>query len=154
LIRGPGEHALELEVADGADERVDLRFGIGDRAVVLLLGGELEVVARVRELLLDALDQLDLRFDSRALAEDDLSMALVVPKPGGQGLLVQLLQLLLQLGEVKDASVAPGSAAGGRSACLELRRAWGYLFDSGASVEPANRPAKSMEPITATLEGL
>ena len=116
-----GEHALELELAQLLVERVDLRRRVLLGSLVLLLGGQLEVVGDVGELSVDLAQKRELGLDRGAGAQNGLRRLLVVPKAGLERLVVQLVELSFQLGVVKDAPLAPQSAFGGRRACRAFR---------------------------------
>jgi hypothetical protein len=109
-----GEHALELGLPETRIERLGLRGGVGDDGLVVLGGAELEVLGEVAEILLDAPRELELGLDLRALAERALGLLVVVPEAGGEGELVQLLELSGEPSDVKDAPLAPHGAFEGR----------------------------------------
>lgn len=94
---------------------------IGDGALVLLLGGKLQVFDDLVELGPDAFYQSELGLGGRAAPQDGLRLGLVVPEALGEGLLGQLLERLGELGDVKNAPLAPQSAVGGRQGCRVLR---------------------------------
>jgi hypothetical protein len=101
------EHPGELGLADAPLEVVELAVDLGDDAVVLLGDAELEELLGVVDVARELLGLFDLGLDRRALAGDRLRALGVVPEPRRQGLLVERVDLPFQLGEVKDAPLAP-----------------------------------------------
>jgi hypothetical protein len=88
-----------------------MRFGVADGGGVVLGDPELEVVSRLAEILVELFQRVELAFDVGALPEESLGLRLVVPEVGRSRLLVQLGELALELGDVKDAPLAPLGAA-------------------------------------------
>lgn len=91
-------------------ELVDLLGDVGDGAVVALFSSELEILDGVAEVAFDLVDQRDLAFDNRAFAQYRLGLRLVVPETRLEGFFGQLFEALFQLGDFKDAPLAPRNA--------------------------------------------
>jgi hypothetical protein len=92
-------------------ERHNLLLAVRDHGVVVFGRAELEVLGRILDLAAELLRELELRFDVGALAQRGLCFGLVVPEARGERLLGQLGEQSLKLGDVKDAPLAPHSAA-------------------------------------------
>jgi hypothetical protein len=107
VVDGAREHARQLGRAHARLEARDLPIDLGQRGLVVLGRAQLEQDPRVVEVARQLLDARDLRLEGGALAGDDLRLLLVVPEPRGQGLLLELVYLALEPGEVKDAPLAP-----------------------------------------------
>jgi hypothetical protein len=101
-----GQHAAELRRAESLLEIRDLRRDLLDDGVVLLGDPELEELLRVFDVAGQLLGRFDLLLDVRALTRDLLGLLRVVPKTRSEGRLVEALDLLLQLRDVKDAPLA------------------------------------------------
>jgi hypothetical protein len=111
VVDRAGEHAGELGLAQAPFEAVDLGFGVTDRRRVVLGNAQLEIVVRLGEIFVELLQRVELTLDVGALAQEGLSFGLVVPEVGSSGLFVQLGELAFELGDVKDAPLAPAGAA-------------------------------------------
>jgi hypothetical protein len=107
VVDGAGEHPLELGLADARLEGGGLRGRLGDGGLVVLRGAEVEQDDGVVEVARELLDARDVLLDRRAPAGDALRLLLVVPEPGGEGQLLEPVDLCLELRQVKDAPLAP-----------------------------------------------
>jgi hypothetical protein len=107
VVDRPGEHPRELGGANAGLERRQLRFGFGDHLFVALRRAELDENAGVLDVACQLLDAADLLLETGAPSGDDLRLLLVVPEPGSERLLLQLVNRGLQLRKVKDAPLAP-----------------------------------------------
>ena len=85
----------------------DQSLGLGDGRVVARVGAEIQEDLRVVDVAPELLERRDRLLEARALAGDRLRLLRIVPEPRNQGLLAELVDVLLQLGEVKDAPLAP-----------------------------------------------
>jgi hypothetical protein len=106
VVHLAGEHPREL---GGAQALLELRQAAADcvdHAVVLLGGAELEELLRVVDVARQLLDELDGLLDRRALAVDGLGLLRVVPEAGSERGLVQAIDLVAELRDVKDAPLA------------------------------------------------
>ena len=103
--------------------------------LVVLGGAELEVLARVVESRVELLDELELLLDRGALAEHAPAPSRGRSRTRGERLLVQLVELRVQLRDVKDAPLAPVAPFEGPRASGGSRRSWDSrdLRDFGAS---------------------
>jgi predicted transcriptional regulator len=110
LIGGAAQHAIELGLAHPLVDRAHLLGAVGERSLVVLGRGELEVLERVVDLAPELLREIELRLGVRALAQRGLSLVLVVPESRRERRLRQLVQQSLEFGDVKDAPLAPHSA--------------------------------------------
>lgn len=106
MIDLAGEHPTELRRAQPLLELRDLRRHFFDDGVVLLGDPELEELLRVFDVARQLLGRLDLLLDVRPLTRDLLGLLRIVPKPRSERRLVQAIDLLLQLRDVKDAPLA------------------------------------------------
>jgi hypothetical protein len=111
VIRGAGEHALQLGLAQARVDGGRLRGDVGDDALVALGSAQLEVVARVGEIALEPRGELDLRLRVRALSQRLLRGFVVVPEPWGEGPVGQIFQQAGEPRDVKDAPLAHHGAA-------------------------------------------
>jgi hypothetical protein len=107
VIHGAREHPPQLGRTDARLEGRDLRPGLRDRRLVVLGGAEVEQDDRVVQVARQLLDGCDLLLDAGALARDDLRCLLVFPEARGERLLLELVDLRLELRQVKDAPLAP-----------------------------------------------
>jgi len=101
-----GEHPTELRCAKPLLEIGDLRPDLFDHGVVLFRRAELEQLLRVFDVPRQLLGRLDLLLDVRALTRDLLGLLRIVPEAGSERRLVQAIDVLLQLRDVKDAPLA------------------------------------------------
>jgi hypothetical protein len=100
------EHPAQLRSAQALLEIRNLRRDLFDHGVVLLGDSELEELLGVVDVARQLLGRLDLLLDVRALSRDLLGLLRVVPESGSEGRLVEALDLLPQLRDVKDAPLA------------------------------------------------
>jgi hypothetical protein len=107
VIDRPGEHPLQLRLADARLERGGLRGRLGDRRLVVLRCAEIQEDDGVLEVASELLDAGDVLLDRRAPSRDDLGLLLVVPEAGGERQLLEPVDLCLELRQVKDAPLAP-----------------------------------------------
>jgi hypothetical protein len=107
VVDRPGEHPLELGLADACLERGGLRRGLGDGGLVVLRRTEVEQDDGVVEVARELLDAGDVLLDRRPPPRDDLRLLLVVPEPRGERQLLEPVDLCLELRQVKDAPLAP-----------------------------------------------
>ena len=106
-----GKQRLELAAGDLGLELLERLLGVGDGLGILLGLAELDHGDLVVELLLDAADGGELILERGALLHHALRALLVVPQARVLGLLVELLETLARLVEVKDASSAARATA-------------------------------------------
>jgi len=90
-------------VLEGREERLGLRDG----GVVTAFGAQIQEDLRVVDVAPELLERRDRLLEAGALARDGLCLLRIVPETGDEGLLAELVDVLLQLGEVKDAPLAP-----------------------------------------------
>jgi hypothetical protein len=107
VIDRPGEHPLELRLADARLERGGLRRRLRDGGLVVLRRAEIEQDDGVVEVARELLDAGDVLLDRRPPSGDDLRLLLVVPEAGGERQLLEPVDLCLELRQVKDAPLAP-----------------------------------------------
>jgi hypothetical protein len=101
-----GEHPSELGRPQALLEAGQLLLDLADHGLVLLGRAELEQLLRVADVARELLDRVDLLLDVGALAGDRLRLLCVVPKIGSERRLVQTVDLVLELRDVKDAPLA------------------------------------------------
>jgi hypothetical protein len=106
VVHLAGEHARELGGAQALLELREAAADLVDDGVVLLGGAELEELLRVVDVPRELLDELDGLLDRRPLAVDGLRLLRVVPEAGGERGLVQAIDLVAKLRDVKDAPLA------------------------------------------------
>ena len=106
MIDLAGEHPPELRRAQALLEVRELRGDLFDDRVVFLRYAELEELLRVVDVARQLLRRLDLLLDARPLPRDLLGLLRIIPEPRSQRFLVEALDLLLQLRDVKDAPLA------------------------------------------------
>jgi hypothetical protein len=107
VVHRTREHPSQLGGPDARLEGRSLRRDLGDRGFVVLRGSEVEQDDRVLEVARQLLDRADLLLDAGALARYDLRDLLVVPEARRERLLLELVDLRLELRQVKDAPLAP-----------------------------------------------
>jgi hypothetical protein len=88
VIRGTGEHARELGLAEPLGEGLRLLLDVAEQPLVVLRRGELEELLGVPDFLRQRPRQLDLLDLLCALPEQRLSLVLVVPEPALAGDLI------------------------------------------------------------------
>jgi hypothetical protein len=67
VVHWTGQHSRELGLPQPLFDRLDLRFGIADRAFVIFGDAELEIIGGLGDVLFELLEPVELAFDVRAL---------------------------------------------------------------------------------------
>jgi hypothetical protein len=100
------EHALDLGLPHARLDLRHLRRGVGEHAVVVLGGAELEVLLEVGQLFGELRDELELRLGLRSLSQRLLGGFVVVPEPRAERPVIQIFEETLESRDVKDAPLA------------------------------------------------
>jgi hypothetical protein len=126
-----GEQAFQLALRRPRPQRLELRFGLGDRTLVALGLAQLDQGQRVIEFLLERPVGLDGVVEMGALARQLLGRRPVVPEVGVLGLGVQLVEPLQRPIPVKDASAATPGRRGSRRPSFRSPPASRYSLSIG-----------------------
>jgi hypothetical protein len=107
VIDGTRQHARKLRRAHSAGKGRNLGRGFRNDAVVVLGRAEVEQDGSVVDVACQLLYRRELLFDARASSVDCLSFLPIVPEPWSESLLLERLNFGFELGDVKDAPLAP-----------------------------------------------
>ena len=101
------EHPAELCASETRFKRWQLPTDFAHDAVVFLRRTELEHLLRVIDVARELLDLVDLLLDAGPLPGHGLRFLRIVPEVRGERGLVQAIDVVLELRDVKDAPLAP-----------------------------------------------
>ena len=110
LIRRSRKHPVELHLTQAPCYLCGLFVAVCKGRIVIFRGRHLQVLFQVGDFPAELLRELELLLDVGAFAKRGLSLGLVVPEARSEGLLRQFVQEAIELGDVKDAPLAPQSA--------------------------------------------
>ncbi len=106
VIRGSRQHARELGAPHALRQGLGLLVELGEQPLVVFLRRELEELDRLSDILRQRGRKLDFFDQPGTLAQDRLSLVLVVPETGFARDLIDLADIPFELRDVKDAPLA------------------------------------------------